>query len=97
MLEPVLTRPGRPFWVQGQREQLTALFPVYLKGRPDDALLTAFAQVRLAACPMGMLQVTFPTHDVSLAAVLLRSNVPRRGAALAAAMQLLSWPSCSLG
>ena len=48
--EAVPCRPGQPFYVEGRPDRLTALFPVYLRGTSDDALITAFAQVTLLAC-----------------------------------------------
>ncbi|CAL8472130.1 g11672 [Coccomyxa elongata] len=42
--EAVPCRPGQPFYVEGRPDRLTVLFPVYLRGTSDDALITAFAQ-----------------------------------------------------
>ena len=44
--ELTLSSRGRPYcWINGQPDHVTAAFPIYLKKRTDDALLTTFAQV----------------------------------------------------
>lgn len=53
-MEAVVCRPGRPFYAEGRPDRITALFPVYLKGTSDDALMTAFAQAR-ASLSYGLL------------------------------------------
>ena len=43
--QAIHSRPGSPLWLNQRPGRLTAMFPVYMHGSPDDPLLSAFIQV----------------------------------------------------
>lgn len=44
--QAIHSRPGSPLWLNQRPGRLTAMFPVYMHGSPDDPLLSAFIQVQ---------------------------------------------------